>query len=520
MAIISRPTEPFIPEYITVHLGKPTEKAQDVTVTFPEYIKNVASSEIYPTWPESAIRANILAQITFALNRIYTEWYRSDGYNFDITNTKESDQTFIPGRDIFENIDRIVDELFNSFVVKRGNIEPMFTPYCDGFETKCDGLSQWGTVDLANKGYNPYQILQYYYGDDIDILRDVPVNANYESYPLYPLRLGSFGRDVSILQYELNRIANNYPSIPKITADENGIFGAQTDAAVRQFQKIFNLTVDGIVGNATWYKIKRVFNGVKGLGDLTSEGIRVGELQSPFDVNWEEGDSGIWVKLIQYYVRVLGCYYPEIPVIEITGFFGPETRDAVIEIQKKFNIIVDGVVGIQTWSVLDRVYKSIVNQIPQGCLPNQTIYPGYMLSRGMGDKNVTLIQQYLQKISEYYPTIPKVTVTGIFDAETEAAVRAIQQQFLNENTGLIGPITWGQISTIYEKLPETSPIPYPQNVPQTEAQPQAPAPTPTPAPQIPEEPMPQTPTSQPSPPQTPTPQTAQTSVLRQTLFYK
>lgn len=449
LIIISRPDVPFIPEQITVHLGSPYETAQNVSISFPDYIKNVASSEIYPTWPENAIRANIYAQNSFALNRIYTEWYRSRGYDFDITNSSQYDQSFVYGREVFENISKIVDEIFNSYIVRTGKIEPTFTPYCDGIDTRCDGLYQWGTVMLAENGYSPYDILKYYYGDDIDIVTNVPINANFESYPLYPLQLGSFGQDVSIIQYELNRIKKNYPSIPGID-DVNGIFGADTEEAVKTFQKIFNLNQTGIIDSATWYKIKYIYNAVKGLSDFASEGIIPEEIESPFQVAWQEGDSGIWVKLIQYYVRVLGCYYPEIPIIEITGYFGPETTEAVKAIEKKFNMIIDGVVGIQTWSILDKEYKNIYNRIPEGCLKNKTIYPGYILSKGMGDKNVRLMQLYMEKISEHYPSIPKVNVTGLFDEQTEAAVRAIQKEFLNENTGLIGPITWSKIAELYE----------------------------------------------------------------------
>ncbi len=452
LVIISRPDVPFIPEQVIVHLGKPNELAENVTMSFPDYIKNVASSEIYPTWPESAIRANIYAQITFALNRIYTEWYRSRGYDFDITNSKQFDQSFAYGRDIFDNISKIVDEIFNSYIIRKDKLEPAFTPYCDGVNTRCDGLLQWGTVSLAESGYSPYDILKYYYGDDIDIVTDIPVNSNFESYPLYPLQLGSFGRDVSIIQYELNRISKNYPLISKIE-DVNGIFGTDTEEAVKTFQQVFNLNQTGIVDSSTWYRIKFIFNAVKGLADISSEGVSPEEIESPFEVSWQEGDSGIWVKLIQYYVRVIGCYYnPEIPIIEITGYFGPETTEAVKAIETKFNIIIDGVVGIQTWSVLDKTYKSIYNNIPEGCLINTTIYPGYMLSKGMGDKNVKLMQTYLEKISELYPSIPKVAVTGLFDEQTEAAVRAVQKEFLNENTGLIGPITWSTIAELYESL--------------------------------------------------------------------
>ena len=169
---------PTIPEFITVHLGTPDSDAPNVTVPFSEYVTNVASSEIYPTWPENAIRANMYAQISFALNRIYSEYYRSRGYDFDITNTTAYDQTFINGRDYFENIAELAAELFNSYIVRQGFVEPLFARYCDGIEVSCDGLSQWGSVDLANNGYTPYEILQYYYGNNINIISDAPVEGN------------------------------------------------------------------------------------------------------------------------------------------------------------------------------------------------------------------------------------------------------------------------------------------------------------------------------------------------------
>lgn len=269
MVIISRPSVPFIPENVTVHLGEPDQTAENVTVSFPTYIKNVASTVIYPTWPENAIRANIYAIVTFTLNRILTEWYRSRGYNFDITNSDKYDQPFVYQRDFYENISEFVDEMFNSYIVRRGKAEPAFTPYCDGIIKTCHGLSQWDMVALARQGLTPYQILQHFFGNDIDIVTDVPVHANFESYPLYPLQLGSFGRDVSIIQNELNRIRQNYPSIPRIE-NVDGIFSAETEAAVKAFQRIFHLNPNGIVDSVTWYRIKYIYNEVKGLGDWFS----------------------------------------------------------------------------------------------------------------------------------------------------------------------------------------------------------------------------------------------------------
>jgi hypothetical protein len=206
-----------------VHLGAPDSNAPNVTVPFADYIKNVASSEIYPTWPENAIRANVYAQVSYTLNRIYTDYYRSRGYDFDITNSTTYDQSFVNGRNIYENIEQISSEIFNSYVRRQGNVEPLFTAYCDGIKVQCNGLSQWGSLELANSGYTPYEILKYYYGDDIDIVTNVSIDGMDSSAPTIPLTVGSSGDDVRVLQLRLNRISNNYPSIPKIAALD-GVF--------------------------------------------------------------------------------------------------------------------------------------------------------------------------------------------------------------------------------------------------------------------------------------------------------
>ena len=276
---------PFIPETITVHLGPPDSDAPNVTVPFIDYVTNVASSEIYPTWPESAIRANIYAQISFALNRVYTEFYRARGYDFDITNSTASDQYFVNNRDYFENISEIASEIFNSYIVRQGSVEPLFAQYCDGVRVSCNGLSQWGSVDLANQGYTPYEILQYYYGNDINIVRDAPIMNVSSSAPATPLRLGSGGNEVRTLQLRLNRISDNYPSIPKI-ASPDGVFSFDTENAVKRFQEIFGLTPDGIVGNATWYRILFLYNAVKRLNELNSEGISLSEYEALFGKNF------------------------------------------------------------------------------------------------------------------------------------------------------------------------------------------------------------------------------------------
>lgn len=446
MPIIKRPDGvPLIPEKITVHLGAPDELAENVTLTFADYIKHVAASTIQPTWPQSAIVANIYALITIALNRFYNHSYRDQGYDFDITCMSGYDLPCMPETYVPENISQTVDDIFTSYIIRHGQNTPAELTYCNEDTKPCDGLSKWGSVELSNQGYSAYDILKKYYGEDIDIVTDIPVDAHFDPYPLTPIRLGGFGLIVSVIQHDLNKIRENFPSIPEIK-DENGIFGSTTEAAVKQFQKIFYLPQNGVVGNATWYKIKFVYDKVKGIEEI---------IKSRFKKYIQEGDSDVFVKLVQYYIHVLGCYYaPEIPRIEITGYYGPETSEAVRALQEKYNLEVNGKVDIQTWAALDKDYRNIMEEIPEGCLNTKTIYPGYVLSPGMGDQNVALIQTYLQKISQYYPQIPSVNVTGVFDDLTEAAVRAMQKEFnIGEVTGFIGAPTWNLISEIYESLP-------------------------------------------------------------------
>lgn len=351
---------PVIPENITVHLGRPTESARNVTVPFADYIKNVASSEIYPTWPENALRANILAQISFTLNRIYTEYYRSRGYDFDITNSTAFDQSFVYGRDIFENISQIVDEIFNEYVRRSGSVEPLFAVYCDGINVQCNGVSQWGSVELANQGLTPYEILQYYYGDGIELVTDVPVVGSISSYPGTPLRLGSNGDEVYFVQTRLNRISRNYPNIPKI-ANPNGLFSADTEDAVKAFQRQFNLTPDGIVGSATWYAISRIYTAVKRLADINSEGISLDEVTLLFNGQLSEGSTGEDVVTLQNYLNRISDVYTDIPKLNVDGIYGTSTQNAVRAYQRIFGLEERGIVGAVTWNSIASTYRTITD---------------------------------------------------------------------------------------------------------------------------------------------------------------
>ena len=443
---------PVIPETVTVHLGRPDAAARNVTVPFADYIKNVASSEIYPTWPDAAIRANIYAQISFVLNRIYTEYYRSRGYDFDITNSTAIDQSFVYGRDIFGNISEIVDEIFNSYLRRRGSVEPLFAAYCDGVEVQCNGLSQWGTVELANDGFTPYQILQYYFGDDIDIIRDVPVEGIGESYEGTPLRLGSVGNAVRLLQIRLNRISRNYPGIPKISSPD-GYFDAETRDAVRVFQEQFSLTPDGVVGSATWYAIARIYNGVKRITDVMSEGIPPEDVTLLYGTELREGSAGAGVTELQYFLALISAFSESVRPVAVDGVFGANTRAAVEDFQYDYGLPVTGVVEIDTWRALYTTYRNLLNSLPDGYFSTVNVpYPGVPLVVGEANENVRILQDRLNRISDVYTEIPKLTVDGAYGPGTENAVRIYQEIFGLTPSGAVGAETWNSIADTYRTL--------------------------------------------------------------------
>ncbi len=443
---------PVIPETITVHLGAPDEAAENVTVPFSEYIKNVASSEIYPTWPENALRANIYAIISFALNRIYTEWYPSRGYNFDITNTTAFDQAFVKNRDIYENIGQIVDEIFNDYVVRQGEVQPLFTQFCNGTTSTCAGLSQWGTVSLAEQGLTPYRILQNYYGDNIGIVEDAPISDITESYPGIPLSLGSAGNDVLILQRQLNRISRNYPAIPKIS-ELNGIFDSETEAAVRKFQQIFALTTDGIVGKATWYKIKEIYNGVKRLSELFSEGLSEEEITTQYESELTFGSSGYPIIALQYFLNIIAYFNPNLNIIPITSTFDNATENAVRVFQKEYGLTQNGIVGRDTWNKITSVYTEILSSLPEGYENGAAkLYPGFYLTIGARGAAVADLQKYLLTISQNLGNIPPVTIDMVYGEETKNAVTAFQQAYSLPVSGAVGPVTWQKIAQVYDSI--------------------------------------------------------------------
>lgn len=452
--------KPYIPQFIIVHLGTPTSNAENVTVGFIDYIKNVASSEIYPTWPEQSLRANIYCQISFALNRIYTEWYRNKGYSFQITNSTAYDQYFVKGRNIYDNISKIVDEIFSEYIVTVGNKTPFFAQYCNGTTVTCAGLSQWGTVSLANSGKNALEIIKHYFGYDKELVRATSIEGIPESYPGSPLRLNDENENVKVIQKQLNRISQNFPAIPKIPVTD-GKFDKNTENAVKVFQKVFNLTQDGIVGRATWYSISNIYVGVKRLAELEQEpednnpdGGGDGGQYPGYILRY--GSRGDKVREMQMYLAEISKHY-NIPSVVPDGIFGNLTKDSVIAFQRLFGLTPDGLVGKNTWNKIYEVYKE-VSKGGSSEEPNPEFdgkYPGYILSYGSKGEKVREMQTYLSTISKNY-NIPTIKPDGIFGAATRNAVLEFQRLFGLAQDGLVGANTWNKIYETYKGINKKS----------------------------------------------------------------
>lgn len=380
---------PYVPEYITVHLGSPSSNAPNVTIPFLDYVKNVASSEIYPTWDEDALQANILAIVSYALNRVYTEFYRSRGYDFDITNNTAYDQAFVNGRNYFNRISTIVDNFFDNYLRRPGFVEPLAAKFCNGTTVTCQGLSQWGSQNLAQQGYSYDQILRSYYGS-VEIVTDAPIRNITASYPGTPIRNGSTGPSVVVVQTALNRISQNYPAIPKIPTVD-GIYGSRTENAVRAFQQIFGLSPDGIVGPATWYRIVRLYTAVTRLSELRSEGQRF------YAINWSPpstlqiGSSGDKVQQLQYMLSVLASYIPSIPNLQVDGVYGAGTRASVLAFQRRFQLPETGTVGEATWDAIYNQFSGIENttlRSPEQ-FPSMDVGAVQASARRIGNNNAT-----------------------------------------------------------------------------------------------------------------------------------
>jgi peptidoglycan hydrolase-like protein with peptidoglycan-binding domain len=387
------------------------------------------------------------------MNRVFTGFYRNSGYDFDITNSPAYDQTYIYQRDIYENISEIVDEIFNSYIKREGFIEPLFAVFCDGVEVNCDGLKQWGSVELANQGLNYEQILKEYYGDDIVIVTDVPIDDIPSTAPPVPLQEGDTGRDVELLQRQLNRISVNFPGIPKIYPAD-GFFDISTTEAVKKFQEVFSLEVDGIVGKATWNRVQLVYNSVKNLYYLNSEGLTIDDLATTFENNLSIGDSGDGVLSLQYYLSYIALFVPSVIAANLDGSFGENTKNSVVSFQKTYSLNPNGIVDRATWDKIENVYLSFANNT-DFTYEKGTLYPfpGRILREGVQGNDVRILQEYLNYLASYYPSIPTVTADGIFGPKTAEQVSAFKTIFnLPGTKDRVNAPTWNAISNVYDDL--------------------------------------------------------------------
>lgn len=351
--------EVVVPDKIVVHIGTPDSTGPNYEVSFRDYIKNVASSEIYPTWTENTIRANVHCIVSFTLNRIFTEWYRAKGKDFDITNSTAYDHYFVYGRNIFENISNIVDEVFAQYIKREGSVQPLLAQYCDGVRAKCPGhLTQWGSKYLGDQGKTPYEILTYYYGKNIvfdisKMIRGIP-----KSYPGYTLPVGARGKEVTTVQKYINRISRNFPAIQKLSAD--GIYGNNTKLAVQSFQRTFGIYQSGNVDYKTWYKLSEVYVGVTKMAEAYGEGERESEVISSYPGSvLVVGSKGNSVKLIQDYLNLIRSKYPSIIYLIPDGIYGLNTSSAISEFQKNSNLPVTGKVDEATWNAVISTYNDI-----------------------------------------------------------------------------------------------------------------------------------------------------------------
>lgn len=439
-----------IPETITVHMGNPDSDAADITVNFPDYIKNVVSSEIYPTWPEAALRANIHAIVTFALNRIYNQWYRSRGYDFDITSNPEYDMSYIEGRNIYQNISEITDDIFNEYISRNNSDEPIFPEFSDGNEKTCDGLLQWNSTVLANEGHSPYSILERYYGDDIDI-KSTAADVSNSLPKEISLTDGSSGERVLMLQQRLNCVSRYYTDIPKIPA-LNALYDKVTADAVRKFQRIFRLPVNAITDTATWYRIAYIYSNIRRMEEFfrKKDGALGAIRQHPGKLS--QGDEGAAVRALQYILSILGMFYDTILPVDISGIYDHATTAALRSFQKTHGLPVTGVMDRVTWQELMRAYiplEDILSSAGQGAAVR---YQGKAMGEGMRSEHVRTLQKYLAYIRNTYPDIPAVTPTGYFGPLTRAAVTAFQKRFGLTPNGLVNEDVWEAVAGVYSEL--------------------------------------------------------------------
>ncbi len=460
----------FIPEFIIVHIGCPGDDGEVLAVPFIDYIKNVSCSSVYPTWSREAICANVHSIISFTLNRIYTDWYKSKGYGFDITSSSEDDQMYVKGRNLFRNVCDIVDEIFYTCIRVNGFSQP-FLAKCYNF-SNCSGrsLSRWGSFDLAEDGFGALDILKKYYGDNIELVNVDDVGGIINRNPQRNLSVGSVGDDVRFIQKALNTIAKQYVGISKIL-NEDGIFGENTRRAVRDFQRIFNLDADGIVGVKTWNKISLLYALIKKIFDNSNNIEEI--IRNAFPM--ELGSKGEDVKNIQKSLNFIFKKYGSFDKLDEDGYFGEKTRDAVKEFQKRFGLVVDGIVGKDTIDRIKYVEKNINDLsmfVPNVSDDNEEFIEDIKqlkddfrlilsleeieIPMKFGDQgeNVKSLQRELNNLSKYYGFLEKLDEDGIFGPKTKETILKFQKRFGLNVDGIFGEESLKKLVSLNKALEE------------------------------------------------------------------
>ena len=401
-------------------------------------------------WPEQALRANIHCQISLALNRIYTEWYPSKGYSFNITNSTSYDQYYVHGRTVFDVMVRLTDDIFNTYIRKTGTVNPYYAEYCDGKSVTCPGLKQWGTVTLANQGRSALSILKYYYGSNIEIIRTNNIQSIPQSYPGSPLRQGSSGQNVRLVQFWLKVARTVYSRLNNITVD--GIFGSSTAAAVRRFQTYFGLTSDGVVGRTTWNKLYEVYNDIA--NRLLSPSLRPGEYPGVL----RNGSTGTAVRELQFYLYLMSAYQSSIPSVSIDGRFGAATEAAVRAYQRFAGLTVDGIVGRKTWDSLYGKASALRSSGPVVTL-KRLPYPGTPLTVGTDSSAVLYYTLLLQRIAYYYDSVASPALSSQYTQETANATASAQELLGLPATGVADAETWTAVEALSLQLAAFTPNP-------------------------------------------------------------
>lgn len=444
---------PAIPSYVTVHLGAPDTDAENVTVSFLDYIKGVVSATLPVGLPKEAEKAVIYAQVSLALNRIQNGYYRNNDYPFDITNDESVDQGYIFQGGISKESGNLADEIFTYYVAKEGSTQPMLLRVCYGEEIRCRGMSLNESIDLALNGYSALEILEYFYGKNIYIVENAVVGGlETDSLLTYPLSLGDRGKNVSGLQIALNRIAANYTSIP-VFDDIDGIYDQRTFDAVSAFQQTFDMRINGEVDKATYHRLSYVYDSVRNLSELVTQGEELADIPNELRADLEYGSVGNAVKLLQYYLLFVSAFDSRIPPLDVIGVFGEMTYQSVVAFQKAFGFEPNGVVTQDVWNTLNDVYEGLYESLPPSAFsPTAVEYFGNILLEGSEGREVRYLQEYLNVAAGKFEQLPTVVVNGYFDKQTEDAVRAFQRLFGIRESGVVSSTTWRMLAQIYNAV--------------------------------------------------------------------